>query len=62
MPNHTKSSPEVQAPIADTPQEMLKRVFAVAELIVKSMSERENADLREQQTGEKTQNEKSVVS
>lgn len=62
MPNPTKSSPEVQSPIADTPQDMLKRVLAVAELIVKSMTERENASLREQQMAEKTQNEKSVVS
>jgi hypothetical protein len=62
MSNQNKSSSAPPSLLNDTPEDMLKRVFAVAELVSKSKTKSESSGRQEQQLPEKTQKNEPVVS
>jgi hypothetical protein len=53
---------EVTSLLPDTPEEMLKRIFAVAELLAKAKTEPGKTDQYEPNTREKTQKDNFGVS
>jgi len=57
----TNSSLEANPLPIDTPEDMLKRVFAVAELIAKSKTQQGNVGQRDPELREKTQKDEPVV-
>ena len=62
MSKQNNSSPAPPSLLDDTPEDMLKRVFAVAELVSKSKTKLESSVRQEQQLPEKTQKIEPVVS